>query len=282
MVLVDVHTRLCGALKGHAGTADLGQTVNIVGLDAQGLFNVAAHLLGPRLGTENAGSQLVVFGFVAALLQRFAQVSGVGGGAAEDGGTQVHHELDLTLGVTRGHGQGQTAHLVGTAVETCASRKQTVAVSYLANVFLGAAHSHDGPGTAVLPQVHVVLGVEGHDSAAGGTRGGLDADALGLGNCQESGGILVAEVVLGDEGELVEVFDAVDVVGGDTLALHLGAVVGDVVIDVSHLLDQLLGLQSLHLLYGHGFDFGLVVTVVTHTNHFFLYRFMGLYESQRM
>ncbi len=58
VVLTDVHAVLLGALEGDAGAGKLGQAINIIGLDAQLVLDVAAHLLGPGLGAEDAGLEL--------------------------------------------------------------------------------------------------------------------------------------------------------------------------------------------------------------------------------
>ena len=259
MILVDVHTGLILALKSHAGAGGLRQTVNVVGLDAQIFFDVAAHLLSPGLRTEDAGLQFIVLGLVSHFLQSLTDVGRVGGGTAENGGAQIHHKLDLSVRITGGHRQGQTAHLVGAAVHTGAAGEQTVAVGNLHHVILRAAHGGDGTGTAVLPQIHVVLGVEGYHAAAGGAGGGLDAYAVGEGFCQKAVGILIPQIILLEEGQFVQILHPFDIVGGDAFFLHQRAVVGYVVPYMANLTAQTLALQGAHLLIGHGFDFFLII-----------------------
>ena len=58
---------------------------------------------------EDAGLQGVSLGTVALFLQSLADIGCIGGGAAENGGVEVHHELNLPLGVAGGHGEGQAA-----------------------------------------------------------------------------------------------------------------------------------------------------------------------------
>ena len=139
-----------------------------------------------------------------------------------------------------------------------AAGEEAVAIGDVDHIVLGAAGGHDGAGAAVLPQVYVVLGVEGHHAAAGGAGGGVDADTLGQGLGQQAVGIALPQVGLGDKGQLMQVLDAVDVVGGHALLVHLGAVIGDVIVDVADLLDQALALQSPQLVLGHGFDLRLI------------------------
>ena len=259
MILIDVHTGLLLALEGHTGAGGLGQTVNIVCLDAQGFLNIPAHLVGPGLRTEDARLQFVILRLVSHFLQGFADVGGIRGGAAKDRGAQIHHKLDLAIRVAGGHGERQTSHLVGAAVQTGTAGEQTVAVGYLANIFLGAAHGHDGTGTAIFPQIHVVLGVERYHAAAGGAGGGLDAYAVGQGLGQKSVGVLIPQIGFGEEGQLMQILHATDVVGSQPLFLHQGAIVGHVVPYVAHLFTETFALQRPHLLIRHGFDFFLIV-----------------------
>ena len=116
MVLTNVHSVLVTALVGNARAGELCQAIDVIGLNAQFVLNVLAHLLRPGLGAKDASLQLNLIPqppFDDALCQE----GGVGGGAAKDGGLQVAHELDLTVCVARRHGQGQASHLVGATVE---------------------------------------------------------------------------------------------------------------------------------------------------------------------
>ena len=126
----------------------------------------------------------------------------------------------------------------------------------------------DGPGAAVLPQVDVVLGVEGHHPLAGGAGGGLDAYAVLQGLGQQTVGIGVPQVGFGHKGQLIEILRPLDVLRGHPLGLHLLAVVGHIVPHVLDLLDQALILPSLDLLPRGGLDLGLVVPF--HWDHPFL------------
>ena len=189
----------------------------------------------------------------------FCQVCGVRGGAAENGGTQVGHELELTLGVAGGHGQGHAANLVAAAVQAHTAGEQAVAVSDMQHIFLAAACSHDGTGTAVIPQVHVVLGVESHDTLAGGAGGGVDADTFIQGLASQAMGICLTQVVLAQEGQLVEVIYAFNIINGNTLIFHLLTVVGYIVPHMPQLLHKSFVLQLTKLLVGHGFDFRLII-----------------------
>ncbi len=200
------------------------------------------------------------------------QIGGVGGGAAEDGGPQVHHELELPVRIAGGHGQRQTAHPVAAAVEAGAAGKEPVAVADVAHVLLCAPGGHDGPSAAVLPQVQIVLGIEGHHPASGGTGGGLNAHAVLQRRGQQAVGVGVPQVVLGEEGQLVQVLHALDVRGGHALFLHLLAVVGHIVPHMLYLLDQALVLPRQDLLPRGALNFRLIVTL--HRDGLLLFMFI--------
>ena len=86
----------------------------------------------------------------------------------------------------------------------------------------------------------------------------MDTDAILQRSGQKAIRIGVPQVALGEKGKLMEVLDAVDILRGDPLFLHLGAVIRDVVIDMANLLDQAFTLQFANLLLGHGLNFRLI------------------------
>ena len=129
------------------------------------------------------------------------------------------------------------------AVKTRAARKESVAVCNLTNVLVGASCGNDGTGTAVLPEVNVVLSIEGNDAAAGSTRGRLNSYAVLKGLREKSVGVGVAEVAFGKEGELVKVLDALNIVGGNSLLVHKCPIVGYVFVNVTNLLHELFRLK---------------------------------------
>ena len=136
--------------------------------------------------------------------------------------------------------------------------EQTIAIGDMDHILCGAASGHNGPGAAILPEVHIVLGIERHHAPACGPGGGLDTDAVLQRSGQKAIRIGVPQVALGEKGKLMEVLDAVDILRGDPLFLHLSAVIRDVVIDMANLLDQAFTLQFANLLLGHGLNFRLI------------------------
>ena len=104
-----------------------------------------------------------------------------------------------------------------------------------------------------------MLGVEGHNAAAGSTRGGVNTHTLGKRLGKQAIGIGITKIGLREEGELMKILDAVDILGLNTRLIHQIAVVRDVLIHVLDLLDKLFGLELFTLLCRHGFKFLLIV-----------------------
>ena len=104
-----------------------------------------------------------------------------------------------------------------------------------------------------------MLGVEGHNTLAGGTGGGVNTDALRKGHTQKAVGISLPQVVLAEERQLVQIGNALNVCGGQALFFHFFAVVGHIVPHMLHLLDKTLVLPLLNLFTGSGFNFRLII-----------------------
>ena len=177
VVFIDVHALLFIALEGDAGTADFRKSVDIVGFETEFVFDITAHFLRPGFRAEDTGLQVDLIPLTA-LMNGFREVGGVAGGAAENGGTEIRHELDLAVCITGRHGKSQRPQLVGTAVETCAAGEEAVAVADLNYIVRGCARCHQGSGAALVPHVDVILGVESDNPAARGAAGGLNADTV--------------------------------------------------------------------------------------------------------
>ena len=100
VVLPDVEAGAVGAGAGDAGSGDLGEAVDVVGDDAGLALDRLAHLVGPRLGAEDAVAELRVAPEVDALLLRLVHDAEEVGGRGGDGGhAEVAHEHDLAFGV---------------------------------------------------------------------------------------------------------------------------------------------------------------------------------------
>ena len=87
-----------------------------------------------------------------------------------------------------------------------------------------------------MSAAEVFLSVEGNDTSARRARGGLDADAVFEIGAEESVGVSIAEIRFGQEGEFVNIVNALNVVGCDALRVHQVAVVFHVLVNVLDLL----------------------------------------------
>ena len=122
------------------------------------------------------------------------------------------------------------------SVKSGAAREKTVAVGYLTNIVLCSACRNDGTCAAVLPEIDVVLSVESNNTSACCAGGGLDSNTFAFRNGKKTVWICVTKVVLAEKRKLVKIVNALDVVGGNALFLHLLSVIGNVVPDVLDLL----------------------------------------------
>ena len=103
------------------------------------------------------------------------------------------------------------------AVKSGSAGEESVAVSYLTNVVTSSAHGNDGAGAALLPQVNVVLSIEGNDATTGRSGGGVNTNAVRKRLGEQSVRVGIAQVCFGEEGELVKILNAVDIVGSNSL-----------------------------------------------------------------
>ena len=148
---------------------------------------------------------------------------------------------------------------MGTAVEAGAAGEEAITVSDLHDVFVSAAGSYDRPCAALFPHIDILLCVESDYALSGRAGSGLDADAF-LEVCAEKAvGIGFAEVVFTQERKLMDVVYTLDVFRLNSFFVHQIAVVGDIVIDIFDLLDDLFVLDSENLLAGRGLDLFLVI-----------------------
>ena len=87
----------------------------------------------------------------------------------------------------------------------------------------------------------------------------MDADTVLEVGAQKSVGICFAQVVFGEERKLFDVVDTLNVLGLYTFLIHEIAVVGDVLIDMFDLFDDLFVLDLKNFLAGCGLDLFLVI-----------------------
>ena len=192
-------------------------------------------------------------------MDRLGQIRCIGRCAAQNGRAEILHELQLPIRVAGGHRQRQAAELLAAAVEAEAAGEQAVAVGDLADVFRSCARGRQRSCAAVVPEVDILLGVEGDDALAGRAGGGVDADTFFQRLRKQTEGVCIPQIRLAQKRELIQIVAAVDILRRDALFLHLRAVVGDLVPDVPDLTDQTLILPGLDLFLTRTFDFFLII-----------------------
>ena len=259
VILVDVGAVLALALKRNARTCDLGQTVYVTRVDAEGLLDVFAHLLRPRLCAEDAGTELdVLAGNEPRIADGLAEIRRIGRCAAEDGRAHLLHHHELTLGVAGGHGNDHRAEVGRALMRTETAGEQTVAVADLNDVVLIRAGSGEGTGDHLRPDVHIAFGIAGNDGLSGRAGRAVDADDLRSRHGKEPVGEGIAQVGLFHERELFNILDGLDIVGGHALGVHALTVVGYVVVLVLYGLVQALALEDTALLGVHALHFRVI------------------------
>ena len=117
-------------------------------------------------------------------------------------------------------------------VQTCAAGEQAVTVGDLYDIAFIAARGDDSSGTAVLPHINVVLGVESDDAFAGRTGGGVDSDAVFQVGRKHSVGICFSQIVFAQERQLADIFQTSDILRLYAFFVHQVAIVLYILIDV--------------------------------------------------
>ena len=82
----------------------------------------------------------------------------------------------------------------------------------MTNVFIGTARCNNGACTAFIPQIYVMLRVESDNTATCRTAGRLNAHTIRQRDCEQSIGVLIAQVILCYERQLMQILNAVDIV----------------------------------------------------------------------
>ena len=148
---------------------------------------------------------------------------------------------------------------MGAAVQARAAGEQAISIGNVAHILTCSAGCHNGTGTAVLPQIHIMLRVKSHDTLTGGAGSGLNPHAVLQGHTQQAIGIGLPQIVLAQKRQLVQIRHTLDIRRRHTLFFHFLPVVRHIVPNMLHLSHQPLILQLSQLIMGHSLNFLLVV-----------------------
>ena len=253
-----MHSRLFTAFKGNSRAGNFSQAVDVICFNTETAFDVAAHFLTPRFCAENAGLQMDLIPQTA-FVDGLSQISCVRRRAAENRGTEIRHELNLTVCVSGGHGKRQASDFMASAVESRPSGEQSETVGNMADVVFCSSCSDNRTGTAVFPDINVMLSIKGDDSSPCSAACGLDADAVPDWARHQTVGIAFPQIVLGQKRELMKILDSTDVSRFHTGFLHFLPVIFHIFINAFHRVDKTLILQCGHLIPRRGFDIRLII-----------------------
>ena len=112
----------------------------------------------------------------------------------------------------------------------------------------GSAGGRKSPRAAVVPKINIVLRVKGNHSLPCRSAGGLNPHTFGTRACQQSIGIGVAKIILGQKGQLVEIIHRSHIIRCYSLFVHQVPVIGHIFIHAPHSPAQALILPCADLL----------------------------------
>ena len=253
MVLTDVRAVLHLAFVADARPHDLREAVDVVALQPQSLFYLPAHVLRPGLSAEGPHAQLDILLADAQLVHRLGQVEGVGWRACQPRDAEVADELQVLLRVARAGGDDRGAEVLHAIVCAQAAREQAVAVGHGEDVVARDAVGCQAARHALAPHADILARVAHDGGVTRGAAAGVHADDLALRRCLQAEGVVIAQVLFGGEGQLLDVLDGLYVIGADVQLLQLVAVEGHIMIHILHDLVETFALERAHLVAAHAF-----------------------------
>ena len=206
VIFRQVQARLLQAFNSHAGAHGLGQAVNVKHLVTQLVFQFLAEVVGHGLGAVDAELQReFLLGVKTHGKRSIGNVHGIRRRAAQDGGSHGTQDANLTLGIARGCRNSGTTCGNAAVMSAQAAREQTVAVTHLHDVVLVAFTQLNAARKAIAPELQVVISVSAHRSNARGARRHMDFLHVRKRHRQHAVRICVAQVLLLNEGGLLQI-----------------------------------------------------------------------------
>ena len=226
----------------------LGEAVEIERLDAEAPLDLLAHRLAPGLGPEDPDAERAVSGVDPLALELVGDGQHVGGRAHDDVGLQVADQLHLSRGLPHRHGDHRAAETLGPVVGAEPAGEEPVAERHVKRVPRPHAGHVERPGDQLRPGLEVARRVADHGRLSGGAARRVHADQLVPRHGEEAEGVVVAQILLGGEGEARQVPERLEVLRAHARRVELRAVGGDVGVDALERLPQALELQLLEIL----------------------------------
>src|SRR5574344_1513343 len=166
VVFVYVQAFVILAVTGNARTHHFAQSVDVIRLDVEHIFNLIAHLLRPRFSTADCSAQLY---FVEQSLRSdfFCNVEQVRRSAGNAGYAEVNHHGDELLRVARRHWHYRGTDIFRTVVSAQSASKEAVAVCNLNDVVLGEACIGECTSHTFSPHFNIMPRVANDSCLAG-------------------------------------------------------------------------------------------------------------------
>ena len=133
------------------------------------------------------------------------------------------------------------------------AREEAIAISDGEDVVAGNAVGRQTAGHTLAPHTDVLAGVTYDGRITRGTGRGVYADDFALRGSLQTEGVVVAQVLLGGEGQLLDILDGLDVVRADVQLLEFITIERHIVVDILHDFVQSFALERAHLVAAHAF-----------------------------
>ena len=215
VVLADVGAVLHLAFVADTGAHDLRKPIDVISLQAQTLLNLLAHVLCPGLSAKGSDTQLDIFLADSQFVHCLGEVQGIGRGAGNACDAEVAYEFQVLFRVTRSRRNAGGTQVFHSVVSTQAAREEAIAVCYRERIVASDTKSRKTAGHALAPYTYIFTRIAHNGGIARGATGGVHADNLALRSCLQAEGIVVAQILLGGEGEFPDILYRLDVIRTD-------------------------------------------------------------------
>ena len=231
------------AFVGDPRPHDFGEPIDIHRVHGEGILDLRAHGIGPRLGAENPDLQRGFSRIELLGTELVEDRQHVGRRHHDDVGLEIEDELHLALGHAAGDRDHAAAEPLRAVVRAEPAGEQTIAVG---DVHLHAGFAARGADRArheIRPGVDVAARVADDGGLAGGAGRGVDANDVFLRNREHAERVMFPQILLGGERKAGKIAELAQIVGTDARRLEFLAVRGDVVIGMAQRPSQAIELQ---------------------------------------
>ena len=134
MIFVKMRTILAFTFIPYTRTRYFTQSINVISLYSQFRFNIATHILRPRLCTECTDFQFELLTRKTRILNGVRQIQRIRRRTTEYCRTEIMHQCNLLFRITTGHRNNRSTDILGACVRPQSAGKQSVSVRYLKNI----------------------------------------------------------------------------------------------------------------------------------------------------